>query len=165
MDTLVRIGQGIDAHAFTDDAGRSLRLGGVEIPGGPGLQGHSDADVVLHAVVDALLGAAGLGDLGGLVGVDEPETAGASSRGFLTQARQQLSAAGWTPGNVDVTLIAQRPRLAPHCPAIRAQLAADLSVAESAVSVKATTTDGLGWTGRGEGIAALAVVLVHARTD
>ena len=162
----VRVGQGFDAHAFSTDPARALVLGGVVIPGAAGLEGHSDADVVLHAVVDALLGAAGLGDLGSLVGVDEAGTAGASSRTFLAQACARLSSAGWAPGNLDVTVVAARPRLGSHRAAMRERIAADVAVSLEAVNVKATTTDGLGWTGRGEGIAAFATVLVHkAETD
>ena len=157
----VRVGQGFDAHAFSADPARALVLGGVEIPDAAGLEGHSDADVVLHAVVDALLGAAGLGDLGSLVGVDEADTAGASSRTFVARARARLSSSGWTPGNLDVTVVAARPRLGSHRGAMREQIAADLAVPLQAVNVKATTTDGLGWSGRGEGIAAFATVLVH----
>lgn len=157
----VRVGQGFDAHAFSADPARSLVLGGVKIPGVAGLEGHSDADVVLHAVVDALLGAAGLGDLGSLVGVDEDGTAGASSRTFVAQACARLASSGWGPGNLDVTVVAERPRLGPHRATMRERIAADLAVPLEAVNVKATTTDGLGWTGRGEGIAAFATVLVH----
>jgi 2-C-methyl-D-erythritol 2,4-cyclodiphosphate synthase len=156
-----RIGQGTDVHAFSEDPDRPLLLGGVRIPDAPGLEGHSDADVLLHAVVDALLGAAGLGDLGGLVGVDEPGVAGAASSTFVTLALERLRAAGWRPVNLDCTIVAQRPRLAPHRAAMTAATAALLGLPEDAVNVKATTTDGLGFTGRGEGIAGLAVALVE----
>lgn len=161
MNRQARVGQGFDAHAFSRQPGRTLMLGGVPIPGSAGLEGHSDADVVLHALVDALLGAAALGDLGTLVGVDETATAGASSRDFVAKACEHLASCGWAPGNLDVTVIAQRPRLEPHRQAIRERIAADLGVPVDAVSVKASTTDGLGWTGRGRGIAAFATVLVH----
>ena len=161
MSAHVRVGQGFDAHAFSADPARALMLGGLEIPGAAGLAGHSDADVVLHAVVDALLGAAGLGDLGGLVGVDEPGTAGAPSRHFVEQARERLASSGWAPGNLDVTVVAERPRLEAHRQGICEALAAVVGLPTDAVSVKATTTDKLGWLGRGEGIAALAVALVH----
>ena len=156
-----RVGQGVDVHAFADGGQGSVRLGGVDVPGGPALAGHSDGDVVLHAVVDALLGAAGLGDLGGLVGVDLPATAGADSASFVHRALQQVAARGWLVGNADVTVVCQRPRIAPHAPAMRRRLAELLEVGADAVNVKATTTDQLGFLGRGEGIAALAVVLLR----
>lgn len=157
-----RIGQGVDVHAFDQGAGRPLRLGGVEIPEGPPLAGHSDADVVLHALVDALLGAAALGDLGSLVGVDEPGTAGADSAGFVTAALDLVGGEGYAVGNVDVTVIAQRPRLAGHREAMRGRIADLLGVDVGAVSLKATTTDRLGFIGRGEGIACTAVALLVA---
>ncbi len=158
----VRVGQGVDVHAFSADPGRRLVLGGVEIPGGPGLEGHSDADVVLHAVTDAVLGAAALGDIGGLFGTADPAYAGADSDVFLREAVRRAGEAGWVPGNVDCTVVAARPRLAPHRDAMRARLAELLGLDADAVSVKATTTDGLGFTGRGEGIACLAVVAMDA---
>jgi 2-C-methyl-D-erythritol 2,4-cyclodiphosphate synthase len=157
----VRVGQGLDVHAFSADGGRPLVLGGVAIPGGPGLEGHSDADVVLHAVVDALLGAAALGDLGTVFGTDDPAHAGAASAVFVTEALRLALAGGWAVGNLDCTLVAQRPRLAPHREAITAAVAGLLGVPPGAVNVKATTTDRLGFTGRGEGIACLAVVLLE----
>jgi 2-C-methyl-D-erythritol 2,4-cyclodiphosphate synthase len=156
----VRIGQGVDVHPFSDDPARPLVLAGVTVPEGPGLAGHSDADVVLHAVVDALLGAAGLGDIGSLFGSDDPRYAGADSSTFVAEALRRVTDAGWRVGNVDCTVIAQRPRVAPHREAMRERLAALLGVAADAVNVKATTTDGLGFTGRGEGIACVAVVLL-----
>lgn len=156
----VRVGQGVDVHAFADDPGRPLVLGGVTVPGGPGLAGHSDADVVLHAVVDALLGAAGLGDLGTVFGSSRPEHAAAASHVFVAEALRRVQEAGWSVGNVDCTVIAARPRLAPHREAMRARVAELLGVGVGQVGMKATTTDGLGWTGRGEGIACLAVALV-----
>ena len=158
--TSFRVGQGLDVHAFGADPTRALVLGGVRLPG-PGLEGHSDADVVVHAVVDALLGAAGLGDLGALFGSADPAYADAASEVFLAQTLRRVTAAGWSVGNVDVTVVAARPRLAPHRSEMAAALSAMLAVAQDAVSVKATTTDGLGWTGRGEGIACLAVALLH----
>lgn len=164
MSMRVRIGQGVDAHAFSQGE-RVLRLAGVEIPGGPGLDGHSDADVVLHAVADALLGAAGLGDLGSLFGSDDPRYAGADSGVFVGEALDRLAADGWAVGNVDCTVVAQRPRLAEHLPAMRARLADLLDVDLAAVSVKATSTDGLGFTGRGEGVACLAAVLLTQVPD
>jgi 2-C-methyl-D-erythritol 2,4-cyclodiphosphate synthase len=160
---VIRVGQGVDVHAFSDDPARTLVLGGVAIPDAPGLAGHSDADVVLHAVVDALLGAAGLGDIGGLVGVDEPETAGAASAGFVRVALDRLRVAGWQPVNLDCTVVAARPRLAPHRDAIAASTARIAGLPVDAVNVKATTTDGLGFTGRGEGIAGLVVALIERR--
>lgn len=160
MRPSIRIGQGVDVHAFADDPQRQLVLGGVEIPGAPGLAGHSDADVVLHAIVDAVLGAAGLGDLGERFGTSQPEWAGAASSAFVTAARGWLDEAGWTVAQVDCTVIAARPRLAEHRPAMRARTAALLSLEPDAVSIKATTTDDLGAIGRGEGVACLAVVLL-----
>lgn len=155
----VRVGQGFDVHAFAVDD-RPLVLGGVEVPG-PGLAGHSDADVVLHAICDAVLGAVGLGDLGELVGVDEASTAGAASAGFVTEALAQAHRRGWGLGNVDCTIVAQRPRLGPHRGAIREGVAAACGLPEEAVNVAATTTDRLGAIGAGEGIACLAVALLH----
>jgi 2-C-methyl-D-erythritol 2,4-cyclodiphosphate synthase len=160
MSAIFRVGQGVDVHAFSPDPARPLVLGGVTVPGGPGLAGHSDADVVLHAVVDALLGAAGLGDLGSLFGSARPEYAGAPSTVFVAETRRRVGAAGWSLGNLDCTVVAARPRLAPHREAIRACVADLLGVGPDQVAVKATTTDGLGWTGRGEGIACLAVALL-----
>jgi 2-C-methyl-D-erythritol 2,4-cyclodiphosphate synthase len=162
--TGMRIGQGIDAHAFSDDPRRPLMLGGVAVPG-PGLAGHSDADVVLHALTDALLGAAALGDLGALFGSADPRYAGAPSRVFVAEALHRVRARGWSPVNADVTVVAARPRLADHRGAIAAGAAELLDLSIESVSVKATTTDGLGWTGRGEGIAALAVVLLDRDRD
>jgi len=159
----VRVGQGVDVHAFSDDPARSLVLGGVRLPDGPGLAGHSDADVVLHAVVDALLGAAGEGDIGTLFGSEDPDYAGADSQVFLAGALARVVAAGWSVGNVDVTIVAERPRLGEHRARIGESVARLLGVGAGAVNAKATTTDGLGLAGRGEGIACLAVVLLHAR--
>ncbi len=152
----VRAGSGLDIHAFVaPDAttGRGLVLCGVHVPGAPSLAGHSDADVGAHAVADALLGAAALGDLGERFGVDRPETAGADSMALLRTVVADVAAAGFEVGNVDLTLVAQRPRLAPHRDAMRANLAAALHLDVAAVSVKFTTTDRLGTIGRGEGIA------------
>lgn len=160
MTVGVRIGQGIDVHAFTADSRRPLMLAGIRIPGEPGLAGHSDADVVLHAVVDALLGSVAAGDIGDLVGVDRPETADASSADFVTAALHRVRGRGFRPGNVDVTVVAQRPRLAAHREPMRARLAALLGLVTDDVSLKATTTDRLGAVGRGEGICAIAVVTV-----
>jgi 2-C-methyl-D-erythritol 2,4-cyclodiphosphate synthase len=156
----VRIGSGLDVHPFTDDPERPLVLAGVTVPDAPGLSGHSDADVVAHAVADALLGAAALGDLGSHVGVDRPETAGADSIVLLRGVVTALADAGLAPTNVDLTVVAQRPRLAGHRDAMRERLADALGLDVGAVSVKFTTTDQLGALGRGEGIACWATVLV-----
>lgn len=156
----LRVGQGVDVHAFSPDPGRPLRLGGVPIPDGPGLAGHSDADVLLHALTDAVLGAAGLGDLGALVGTDDPAVAGAASAGFLAEALRGALAAGWAVANADVTIIGERPRIGPHREAIATEAARLLG---APVNVKATTTDGLGVLGRGEGLACVAVVLLVRR--
>ncbi len=154
----VRVGIGLDVHAFAD--GRPLRLGGVEIPHDRGLAGHSDADVVLHAIADALLGAAALGDIGQHFPDTDPRWAGADSRQLLRRVVELVRAAGFGPANVDVTVVAQEPKLAPYRDEMRRQIAACLGVDLSAVSVKATTTEGLGFTGRREGIGAIAVALV-----
>jgi 2-C-methyl-D-erythritol 2,4-cyclodiphosphate synthase len=159
----VRVGQGVDVHPLSDDPARPLVLGGMRIPGAAGLAGHSDADALLHAVVDALLGAAGLGDIGALFGSEDPDYAGADSQVFLAGALAQVVEHGWAVGNVDVTIVAQRPRLAPYREGIARSLATLLGVPAAAVNVKATTSDGLGFTGRGEGIACLAIVLLEAR--
>lgn len=157
----MRIGQGFDVHPLADpDERRPLVLGGVEVSATGGLRGHSDADVLTHAVVDALLGAVGAGDLGGRFGVDEPELAGADSLGLLRDVVAELGGAGWTLGNLDATVVAERPRLAPHRAAIRASLAEALGVDVADVSVKFSTADRLGSLGRGEGVAALASCLL-----
>jgi 2-C-methyl-D-erythritol 2,4-cyclodiphosphate synthase len=157
----LRVGQGIDVHPFAaESSGRPLVLAGVHVPGAPGLDGHSDADVVAHAVADALLGAVAAGDLGGRFGVDDPAVAGADSLGLLGVVVADLAADGWRVGNVDCTVLAQRPRLAHHRDAMRANLAAVLAVDVGAVSVKATTTDRLGAIGRAEGVACTAVCTV-----
>ena len=157
----MRVGQGFDVHAFAE--GRKLVLGGVEIAHERGLAGHSDADVLIHALADALLGAAALGDIGMHFPDSDPAYKGADSRVLLREVARKLAAAGWRVVNVDATVIAQAPRLAPHIPAMVANLAADLGLASSAVSVKATTTERLGFTGRGEGIAAQAIALIEPR--
>ncbi|PKO83589.1 MAG: 2-C-methyl-D-erythritol 2,4-cyclodiphosphate synthase [Betaproteobacteria bacterium HGW-Betaproteobacteria-11] len=155
-----RVGQGFDVHALV--AGRALILGGVTIPFERGLLGHSDADVLLHAITDALLGAAGLGDIGHLFPDSEAQWAGADSRLLLRTAMARVRAAGWQVGNVDATIIAQAPKIAPHVVAMRAHIAADLAVPVTLVNIKGKTTERLGFTGRGEGIAAEAVVLLCA---
>ena len=152
----MRIGQGFDVHALV--AGRKLVIGGVTIPYHLGLDGHSDADVLLHAICDALLGAAALGDIGRHFPDSDSRYKSADSRSLLRAVRQMLKERRIV--NVDATIIAQAPRMAPHIPAMARNIAADLEVAPEAVNVKATTTESLGFTGRGEGIAAQAVVLI-----
>jgi 2-C-methyl-D-erythritol 2,4-cyclodiphosphate synthase len=154
----IRIGNGFDVHALV--AGRKLILGGVAIPYDRGLDGHSDADVLLHAVCDAILGALALGDLGTHFPDTDPRWKDVDSRVLLRHVVSVASTERWLTGNLDATLIAQAPKLAPHVPAMRANLAADLGCNLEDVSVKATTTERLGFTGRGEGIAALATVLL-----
>jgi len=154
----VRVGLGFDIHPFTDDPARRLVLGGVRLEG-PGLAGHSDADVVAHAVADALLGAAGLGDLGGHFPADDRAWAGADSMGLLARVMAEVSVA-WLVGNVDCAVVLEAPRLAPH----RAAMEAGLSLAVGgAVSVKPKRAEGLGALGRGEGIACWAVALLESR--
>jgi 2-C-methyl-D-erythritol 2,4-cyclodiphosphate synthase len=155
----LRVGHGFDAHRLV--AGRPLRLGGVEVPHGRGLEGHSDGDCVLHAVCDALLGAAGEGDLGRHFPSEDPRWHGVASRVFLEEVRRLVRAAGYDLVNLDVTVIAQEPVLAPHLEPMRAAIAAVLGVEKAQVSVKAKSTDHLGALGRGEGIAALATVLLE----
>jgi 2-C-methyl-D-erythritol 2,4-cyclodiphosphate synthase len=157
----MRIGQGFDAHALV--AGRRLIIGGVEIPHAKGLEGHSDADVLIHAVCDALLGAAGLGDIGAHFPDSDPRYKDIDSRKLLREVARLLKERGLKAANVDATIIAQAPRLAPHVPAMCANLAADLGIARDAVNVKAKTTEKLGFVGRGEGIAAEAVALLSDR--
>jgi 2-C-methyl-D-erythritol 2,4-cyclodiphosphate synthase len=152
---MVRTGLGIDTHAFAPD--RPLILGGVDIPHEEGLAGHSDADVLTHAVIDALLGAAALGDIGQHFPDTDPRFAGADSLELLRTVVAYLGERGWAIGNVDATVVLERPKLAPFRDAIRASLAAALGVAEDAVNVKATTGEGMGFVGRGEGAAAMAV--------
>lgn len=154
----MRIGQGFDAHRFCD--GDHLIIGGVRIPFERGIEAHSDGDVLLHAVTDALLGAAGAGDLGRHFPDSDPSLAGVDSRELLREAQRKTQ--GWRIVNVDATVIAQRPRLAPHIAAMQAHIAADLDISLDRVNVKASTTEHMGFTGRGEGVAALAVVLLAA---
>ena len=155
----MRIGHGYDVHRLVE--GRPLVLGGVTVPWKLGLLGHSDADVLTHAVMDALLGAAGLGDIGRHFPDSDPAYAGADSLRLLDEVMSRLHAQGFRVGNVDATVLAQAPKLAPHLPAIRRNLADRLQVPLSRVSVKATTEEGLGFTGAGEGMAAHAVCLVE----
>lgn len=158
----MRIGQGYDAHCF--ERGRPLLLGGVEIPHAEGLKAHSDGDVLIHALCDALLGAAGLGDIGRHFPDKDQAYAGIDSRILLRRVVDLVQGEGWRIGNVDLTVVAQRPRLAPHIPAMQTVLAADLRVEAGQVNIKATTTEGMGFTGRGEGIAAQAVALLVEHT-
>lgn len=153
---MIRVGTGFDTHAFDPES--PLWLAGIEWPGEPGLSGHSDGDAVCHAVVDALLSAAGLGDIGGLVGVDLPETAGAASTGFVRLALERLAAAGWRPVNVSVQIIGKRPKFSPRRDEAQAVMT---ELVGAPVSLAATTTDGLGFTGRGEGIAVIANALIE----
>ena len=154
----MRIGIGYDIHRFQE--GRSLVLGGVALPAETGLAGHSDADVLLHAVTDALLGAAGLGDIGQRYPPDDPTYGGADSRRLLEEVAAELAEAGLRPESLDATVIADRPKLAPHLAAMRAAIAAAVGLAPDRVNVKATTNEGVGEIGRGEAIAALAVALL-----
>ena len=154
----MRVGQGFDAHRLAP--GRPLRLGGVEIPHPRGLEGHSDGDVLLHAIASALLGALGAGDLGRHWPSSDPSLRGISSGRILAEVAARVRAAGYAIGNVDATVIAQEPRLAPHLEKMAAQVAALLGVDGDRVNVKATSTDGLGSIGLGEGIAAQAVALL-----
>ncbi len=157
----MRIGSGYDVHALVP--GRKLILGGVEIPHERGLLGHSDADVLLHALCDALLGAAALGDIGQHFPDSDVRWKGADSRALLREVLAKVAARGFRVGNVDATVVAQAPRLAAHIPLMRENIAADLGLPLDAVSVKATTTEKLGFSGRGEGIAAEAVALLVPR--
>jgi 2-C-methyl-D-erythritol 2,4-cyclodiphosphate synthase len=154
----LRVGHGFDVHAFAEN--RKLIIGGVDIPHDRGLAGHSDADVLLHAICDALLGAAGLGDIGRHFPDTDMAFAGIDSRILLRRVAEQLQARGWRVGNVDATIIAQAPKMAPHIARMTAHIADDLGLAIEHVNVKATTTEKLGFTGRGEGIAAEAVCLI-----
>ncbi|HEX5476808.1 MAG TPA: 2-C-methyl-D-erythritol 2,4-cyclodiphosphate synthase [Burkholderiales bacterium] len=155
----MRIGQGTDVHAFA--AGRKLVLGGVEIPHGRGLEGHSDADVLLHAICDALLGAAGLGDIGQHFPDTDASYRGIDSRRLLREVALKLKERKLRVVNVDATLLAQEPRLAPYLPRMTANIAEDLGIAPGAINIKATTTEHLGFVGRAEGIAAQAVALIE----
>lgn len=153
-----RIGQGFDVHALVP--GRACIIGGVAIPHRHGLLGHSDADVLLHALTDALLGAAGLGDIGRHFPDTDPAHAGADSRALLRHAYAQVRAAGWAAVNIDATVICRAPKIAPHVPAMTAHIAADLGMDAHAINIKGKTTEKLGFTGRGEGIAAQVVALL-----
>ena len=159
----MRIGTGYDVHRLT--AGRPLILGGVTIPHPLGLDGHSDADVLVHAVMDALLGAAALGDIGKLFPDTDERYRGCSSLWLLEQVGEALRRAGWRVGNIDATIVAQRPKLAPHLMAMRENIAHTLGIPAGDVSVKATTEEHLGFTGREEGIAAQAVCLILSKSE
>ena len=154
----MRIGQGLDVHAFA--AGRKLVIGGVEIPHHKGLVGHSDADVLLHAICDALLGAAALGDIGRHYPDSDPKFSDIDSRKLLRDVAAKVKAQGHKIVNVDATIVAEAPRMSPHAKRMIANIAADLGIAPGAINIKATTTEQLGFIGRGEGIAAMAVALV-----
>lgn len=160
---MIRVGLGVDVHAFAPE--RDLVIGGVTIPHDQGLDGHSDADVLSHAIVDALLGAAGLGDIGRHFPASDPRWEGCSSLEFLREVRRMLAVAGWRPGNLDSVIIAQEPRMGPHLPAMEQAVASALDMAVADVSIKATTTDRLGAVGRREGIAAQAVVLIGPASE
>lgn len=155
----MRIGQGFDVHALVE--GRKLIMGGVEIPFPLGLEGHSDADVLLHAICDALLGAAALGDIGRHFPDTDPQYRGIDSRRLLRNVGEQLKKLGYRVVNLDATIIAQAPKMAPHISQMVKHIASDLGVEEGAINVKATTTEKLGFTGRGQGIAAQAVCLIQ----
>lgn len=157
--TPFRVGQGYDCHALVE--GRKLIIGGVTIPHVTGLLGHSDADVLLHAITDALFGAAALGDIGRHFPDTAVEFAGADSRVLLREAAKRVAAAGFRIGNVDATIIAQKPKMAPHIPQMVANIAEDLGVAINQVNIKAKTNEKLGYLGREEGIAAEAITLIY----
>jgi 2-C-methyl-D-erythritol 2,4-cyclodiphosphate synthase len=154
----IRIGQGFDVHAFGE--GDHVVLGGVRIPHERGVVAHSDGDVVIHALCDAMLGALALGDIGQHFPPSDPQWKDADSRAFLRHCNSLIGERGWQVGNVDATVICERPKVGPHAAAMREALAADLGIGVDAVSIKATTSEKLGFTGRGEGIAAQAVVLL-----
>jgi len=156
----IRVGEGWDVHQLV--AGRKLILGGVEIPHSAGLLGHSDADALLHAITDALLGAAGLGDIGRHFPDTDEQFRGADSMVLLSEAARRVRAAGWQIGNVDSTVIAQAPKLAPHIPAMRERIAAGLGLAPGQVNVKAKTAEKMGPVGEGRAMEARAVVLIFA---
>ena len=161
--TKIRVGQGFDVHRFKE--GRQLKLCGRTMPNGPGLDGHSDADVALHAVTDAILGALARGDLGEHFPDTDPQWRDADSAVFIAYALELAAEEGFRLVNCDLTLIGDRPRIAPHREDLRSSLAELLGVARAVVSIKATTTDRLGFVGRGEGLAALAVVLLSEARD
>ena len=157
----MRVGVGYDSHRFADGEGRKLILGGVEIPHPRGLDGHSDADAVAHALTDAILGAAGLGDIGTMFPPTNPRWKDADSLDLLKRAHLRVVEAGLSFVSADITVITERPRLAPYVDGMREKLAAALVAGYSTVSVKAKTNEGMGWIGRGEGVAVIAVVLLQ----
>ena len=159
----MRIGMGYDVHKLTE--GRKLILGGVDIPWEKGLLGHSDADVLIHAVMDALLGAAALGDIGKHFPDTDPAYKGISSIKLLVHVAGLLRENGYEVGNIDATVIAQKPKMAPHIPQMRRNMAEALGISESKLNIKATTEEGLGFTGRGEGIASQAICLLTEKQD
>lgn len=159
----MRVGMGYDVHKLTEN--RKLILGGVEIPWEKGLLGHSDADVLIHAVMDALLGAAALGDIGKHFPDTDPTYKGISSIKLLKHVADLLEQNGYEVGNIDATVIAQKPKMAPHIPQMRKNMAAALGISESQINVKATTEEGLGFTGRGEGIASQAICLLTEKQN
>ncbi len=161
MSQKFRIGQGFDVHALVP--GRRLVLGGVEIPHSRGLLGHSDADVLLHAITDAVLGAAGMGDIGAMFPDSDAQFEGADSTELLRLAVGKVAAAGWQIENIDATVIAESPKIGPHVSAMRDRITAVCAIGRNAVSIKGKTTEKLGLTGRGEGIAAQAVVLLSSK--
>lgn len=158
---MMRIGHGYDVHPLV--SGRDLILGGVKIPHAKGLHGHSDADVLIHAICDACLGAAGLGDIGRHFPDSDAQYKNIDSRKLLRQVKDELAKLGWKIGNVDSTIVAQAPRMAPHLPQMIQNISADLGIAADNVNIKATTTEKLGFAGREEGIAAHAVVLLERK--
>lgn len=159
----LRIGQGLDVHRWC--TGRPLFLGGIKIPYDQGLLGHSDADVLLHAMIDALLGAAGLGDIGRHFPDTDPQYRGIDSRKLLENVRETLVAQHWGILNLDATVICQKPKLRPYMSAMRQEIAGILHITPDQVNIKATTTEGLGFTGRNEGVAAQAIVLIQKKED
>lgn len=159
----MRVGMGYDVHKLTE--GRKLILGGVDIPWEKGLLGHSDADVLIHAVMDALLGAAALGDIGKHFPDTDPAYKGISSIKLLVHVADLLRENGYEVGNIDATVIAQKPKMAPHIPQMRRNMAEALGISESKLNIKATTEEGLGFTGRGEGIASQAICLLTVKED
>lgn len=159
----MRVGMGYDVHKLTE--GRKLILGGVDIPWEKGLLGHSDADVLIHAVMDALLGAAALGDIGKHFPDTDPAYKGISSIKLLVHVEELLRKQEYAVGNIDATVIAQKPKMAPHIPQMRKNMADALGISESKINIKATTEEGLGFTGRGEGIASQAICLLIEKQD
>ncbi|MFC3865500.1 2-C-methyl-D-erythritol 2,4-cyclodiphosphate synthase [Alcaligenes aquatilis] len=159
MSMPIRVGQGFDVHVLCE--GRPLILGGVTIPHTHGLMGHSDADALLHAITDAILGAAGLGDIGRHFPDTDPQYKGADSRVLLRHAYEQVRAAGWQVGNVDATIHAQKPKIAPHAAAMVANIEADLQLEPGSVNIKGKTNEAIGFVGRQEGIAVTSVALLY----